>query len=91
MRKIIAAAAVALALVAGQAAAANGAVQSLTAGDRVGTSLGASDEFFGGFGSWLSNGGFFAGAGLGGTIVTSVVFIAIAVPVVDEIADDGDS
>lgn len=92
MRKIIAAAAVGAVLIAGQAAASNGAAQQLHAGDRVGASLGASDEFVGSFFGWLGNGGFFgAGTGIAGTLLTSAIIIAIAVPVVDEIADDGDS
>jgi hypothetical protein len=92
MRNIIAAAAVGVVLIAGQAVASNGAVQQLRAGDRVGASLGESDEFIGSFMGWLGNGGLFgAGAGLTGTLLTSALIIAVTVPVVDEIADNGDS
>lgn len=92
MRKIIAAAAVGAILIAGQAVASNGAVQQLRAGDRVGASLGASDEFIDSFLGWLGNGGFFgAGAGLTGTLITSAIIIGVTVPVVDEVVDDGDS
>ena len=44
MRKIIAASAIGLALVAGQAVASNGAAQSLRVGDRVGAALGERED-----------------------------------------------
>lgn len=53
MRKIVAASVVGLALVAGQAIAANGEARSLSVGDRVGFSLGGREGFQP---SWISGG-----------------------------------
>lgn len=88
MRKIILAAAAGLALVAGQAAASNGAAESLRLGDRVGAAMGEREDI--GFGSWLAGGGFFGGAGVAGAVITSAIIIGITIPVVDAVVDDDD-
>lgn len=88
MRKIIAASAVGLALIAGQAIAANGSAHSLRAGDRVGAALGGTED--NPLGAWLAGGGFFGGAGVGGAIITSVIIAAVAIPVIDKVADEID-
>ena len=86
MRKIIAASAVGLALIAGQAVAANGAAQSLRAGDRVGASLGQQEDAFGvvPFFSWIASMG-----PILGTIVVAGITYAV-VEVVDEVVSDDD-
>lgn len=86
MLKIIAASAIGLALIAGQAVASNGSAQALGVGDRVGADLGQREDMP--FGTWLQNGGFFGGSGVGGALITTIIFVAIAVPVIDEIVDD---
>lgn len=89
MRKIIAASVVGLALVAGQAVASNGAAQSLRVGDRVGAALGEREDFA--FGSWLANGGFFAGSGFAGGLLTFAAIGFTTFTVVDEISSDNES
>lgn len=86
MRKIIAASAIGLALVAGQAVAANGAAQSLRAGDRVSAALGEErEDFIVPLFSWIASMG-----PIVGTIVLAGITYAI-VEVVDEVTDDDDS
>lgn len=86
MRKIIAASAIGLALVAGQAVAANGAAQSLRAGDRVSAALGEErEDFIVPLFSWIASMG-----PIVGTIVIAGITYAV-IEVVDEIADDDDS
>lgn len=86
MRKIIAASAIGLALVAGQAVAANGAAQSLRAGDRVSAALGEErEDFLVPLFSWIASMG-----PILGTIVIAGITYAV-VEVVDEVTDDDDS
>lgn len=86
MRKIIAASAIGLALVAGQAVAANGAAQSLRAGDRVSVALGEErEDFIVPLFSWIASMG-----PIVGTIVIAGLTYAI-VEVVDEVIDEDDS
>ncbi len=89
MRKIIAASVVGLALVAGQAVASNGAAQSLRVGDRVGAALGEREDFA--LGSWLANGGFFSGMGMGGALFTSTLLLGTTFVVVDQVSNDNES
>lgn len=86
MRKMIAAAAIGVALVAGQAIAANNAAPSLRVGDRIGASVADENEIS------------LFGVGLGFTSFTSTIItlgvIVGSVIVVDEVADavdDSDS
>lgn len=86
MRKIVAASIVGLALVAGQAVAANGAAQSLRAGDRVGASLGAErEDFLVPLTSWIASLG-----PIVGTVVVAGITYAI-VETVNVVIDDDDS
>lgn len=89
MRKIIAAAVVGLALVGGQAVASNGAAQSLRVGDRVGAALGEREDFA--LGPWLANGGFFSGAGMGGMLFTTGLFVGAAWTIADQVSNDNES
>lgn len=84
MRKIIAAAAAGLALIAGQAVAANGAAQSLQAGDRVSAALGGEREDF-----WILTPIFGTFGVIGGIIVTGIIGYTL-VEVVDQVVNDDD-
>lgn len=85
MRKIIAASAVGLALIAGQAVASNGAAQSLRAGDRVGAALGDErEDFIVPMFSWIASMG-----PIVGTIVIAGITYAV-VEVVDQVVNDDD-
>lgn len=87
MRKIVAASAVGLALVAGQAIAANGAARSLTAGDRVGAALGEREGFQSGGLSSLFAGQSFLNLFFG-IVIPAVILTKIVVDDVNQ--DDGD-
>lgn len=83
MRKIIAASAVGLALIAGQAVASNGAAHSLRAGDRVSAALGEErEDFIVPLFSWIASMG-----PILGTIVLAGITYAV-VEVVDEVVND---
>ena len=86
MRKIVAASAVALALVAGQALAANGAAQTLAAGDRVGAELGDSEGLQAGFAGMFGNTSFLNL--FFGFVIPAVIVTKIAVDDINQ--DDGD-
>lgn len=83
MRKIIAATAIGLALIAGQAAAANGAAQSLRAGDRVSASLGEErEDFIVPLFNWIAS----MGPILGTVVVAGITYAVVEV--VDEVVND---
>lgn len=76
MRKIIAASAVGLALVAGQAVASNGAARGLVSGDRVGAAMGQSESLQpapGGFWAGQSFLNLFFGVVIPAAILTKIV------------------
>ena len=76
MRKIVAASAIAVALVAGQALAANGAAQTLNAGDRVAAALGEPEGFQSGLGGMFGGMSFmnlFFGIIIPAAILTKIV------------------
>lgn len=86
MRKIIAASAVGLALIAGQAFASNSSAQSLRAGDRVSAALGEREDAFGvaPLFSWIASLG-----PIVGTIVVAGITYAVY-EVADAVVNDDD-
>lgn len=85
MRKIFVASAVGLAMVAGQAAAANGTAQSLAVGDRVGAALGPGEGLqpTSGFNGWLRGQSFLNV--FFGIVIPTLIFTKI---VVDDVNQD---